>query len=243
MSQHVFSRGGDRFAGRRSRAVAPRSSTRPDGVTSMGPAAPSSSASATECGRLPTRSPSSRRRSPTSTGAPSHLTPSRRMQTNWRRSLPMDGARLFPVSGGSEAVETALKMARAFHLARGEDRHLVIGRQGAYHGNTIATLGRGRPSQPPGAVRTLAGSRTAHDHPVRVSLPVPADSSRRLRRPPRSRTRPADRGRGPGAGRCVHRRAGGRGRAWARACHRLTTGPRSRRSAASTAFCSSPTKL
>ena len=34
------------------------------------------------------------------------------------RMLPMEGARLYPVSGGSEAVETALKMARAYHLAK-----------------------------------------------------------------------------------------------------------------------------
>src|SRR5204863_7355475 len=34
--------------------------------------------------------------------------------------LPMDGARVYPVSGGSEAVETALKMARTYQLARGE---------------------------------------------------------------------------------------------------------------------------
>ena len=34
--------------------------------------------------------------------------------------LPMDDARIYPVSGGSEAVETALKMARAYHLARGQ---------------------------------------------------------------------------------------------------------------------------
>lgn len=54
--------------------------------------------------------------------------------------LPVDDARIYPVSGGSEAVETALKMARAYHLARGEDRHLVIGRVGSYHGNTRATL-------------------------------------------------------------------------------------------------------
>ena len=33
--------------------------------------------------------------------------------------LPLEDARIYPVSGGSEAVETALKMARAYHLAKG----------------------------------------------------------------------------------------------------------------------------
>lgn len=55
--------------------------------------------------------------------------------------LPMDDARIFPVSGGSEAVETAIKMARAFHLARGQvGRDVVIGRRGSYHGNTLGAL-------------------------------------------------------------------------------------------------------
>ena len=54
--------------------------------------------------------------------------------------LPFDDPRIYPVSGGSEAVETALKMARAYHLARGEDRHVIIGRQGAYHGNSRGAL-------------------------------------------------------------------------------------------------------
>jgi adenosylmethionine-8-amino-7-oxononanoate aminotransferase len=54
--------------------------------------------------------------------------------------LPVEGPRLYPVSGGSEAVETALKMARAYHLARGEDRWRVIGRRGSYHGNTLGAL-------------------------------------------------------------------------------------------------------
>jgi adenosylmethionine-8-amino-7-oxononanoate aminotransferase len=54
--------------------------------------------------------------------------------------LPMDDARIYPVSGGSEAVETAMKLARAYHLARGEDRSVVIGRMNAYHGNTLGAL-------------------------------------------------------------------------------------------------------
>lgn len=55
--------------------------------------------------------------------------------------LPMEAPRLYPVSGGSEAVETALKLARAYHLARGEAaRHKVIARWGSYHGNTRGAL-------------------------------------------------------------------------------------------------------
>lgn len=55
--------------------------------------------------------------------------------------LPMDDPMIYPVSGGSEANETAFKMARAYHQARGEgDRHKVISRWGSYHGNTRGTL-------------------------------------------------------------------------------------------------------
>jgi adenosylmethionine-8-amino-7-oxononanoate aminotransferase len=55
--------------------------------------------------------------------------------------LPLDSPRVYPVSGGSEAVETALKMARTFYLARGEpSRHKVIARLGSYHGNTRGAL-------------------------------------------------------------------------------------------------------
>jgi adenosylmethionine-8-amino-7-oxononanoate aminotransferase len=55
--------------------------------------------------------------------------------------LPLDQPRIYPVSGGSEAVETAIKLARAYHLARGEpDRTAIVGRMASYHGNTIGTL-------------------------------------------------------------------------------------------------------
>jgi adenosylmethionine-8-amino-7-oxononanoate aminotransferase len=58
--------------------------------------------------------------------------------------LPLDDPRIYPVSGGSEAVETALKLARSFHLARGEDsRSVVIGRRLSYHGNSLGALDAG----------------------------------------------------------------------------------------------------
>ena len=53
----------------------------------------------------------------------------------------MDDPAIYPVSGGSEAIETALKLARAYHLARGEpDRWIVYARWGSYHGNTLGAL-------------------------------------------------------------------------------------------------------
>ena len=55
--------------------------------------------------------------------------------------LPVPNARIYPVSGGSEAIETALKLARAYHLARGEKgRHKVVARAGSYHGNSLNAL-------------------------------------------------------------------------------------------------------
>jgi adenosylmethionine-8-amino-7-oxononanoate aminotransferase len=55
--------------------------------------------------------------------------------------LPMEDARIYPVSGGSEAVETALKLARTYHLARGEhERSVIVARRGSYHGNTLGAL-------------------------------------------------------------------------------------------------------
>lgn len=48
------------------------------------------------------------------------------------------------VSGGSEAVEAALKMARQYHLERGEpSRGRYIARRQSYHGNTLGALAVG----------------------------------------------------------------------------------------------------
>lgn len=49
--------------------------------------------------------------------------------------------RVFFVNSGSEAVESALKFARTYHLANGEPtRYKVIARHWAYHGTTLGAL-------------------------------------------------------------------------------------------------------
>ena len=53
---------------------------------------------------------------------------------------PGDLNRVFFVSGGSEAVESAWKLARQYHQARGERRWKAIGRRTAYHGTTMGAL-------------------------------------------------------------------------------------------------------
>ncbi|MGI9584321.1 MAG: aspartate aminotransferase family protein [Acidimicrobiia bacterium] len=54
---------------------------------------------------------------------------------------PGDMDRVFFTSGGSEAVESAWKLARQYFLAKGEpDRMKVIARRTAYHGTTLGAL-------------------------------------------------------------------------------------------------------
>ncbi len=88
--------------------------------------------------------------------------------------LPVDDPAIYPVSGGSEAIETALKLARAYHLARGEPgRDILVARHGSYHGNTLGALdlsGRPplrRPYEPwLGRVRHVSSA-----YPYRAGLP------------------------------------------------------------------------
>ena len=66
---------------------------------------------------------------------------SRRYAAELGPHLPLDDPAIYPVSGGSEAIETALKLARSYHLARGEvERLVVFSRWGSYHGNSIGAL-------------------------------------------------------------------------------------------------------
>jgi adenosylmethionine-8-amino-7-oxononanoate aminotransferase len=55
--------------------------------------------------------------------------------------VPIDVGRIFFVGGGSEAIETALKLARQYHRLRGEpSRYKFVTRRSAYHGTTLGAL-------------------------------------------------------------------------------------------------------
>ena len=75
----------------------------------------------------------------------------------------MDDPRIYPVSGGSEAVETAIKMARAYHLARGDDvRTTIIARRSSYHGNTLGALDASGKEPHPQALHRRGSGRFLH---------------------------------------------------------------------------------
>ncbi|TPN99953.1 aspartate aminotransferase family protein, partial [Mesorhizobium sp. B1-1-5] len=57
---------------------------------------------------------------------------------------PAGISHVYLVSGGSEAVEAALKMARQYFVEKGEQqRRHVIARRQSYHGNTLGALAAG----------------------------------------------------------------------------------------------------
>ena len=92
--------------------------------------------------------------------------------------VPVDDARVYPVSGG---IETACKLARAYHLANGEpDRHIVLARHGSYHGNTRGALDlSGRdPLRAPYLPWLGLTERVPAMYPYRVDLSGPEHAAR-----------------------------------------------------------------
>lgn len=87
-------------------------------------------------------------------------------------------------SGGSEANETALKMAWQYWAARGEPRRkLVISREHSYHGNTLGTLSvSGNPQRrAASAAPLLDWPRIAPCYPLREQSPGEALEAYALR--------------------------------------------------------------
>ena len=82
---------------------------------------------------------------------PTASEPALRLAAKVASLSPDKKSRVFFVSGGSEAVESALKMAKAYHRLKGNPgRYKIISRKGSYHGATLATLSLGgRPDAGP----------------------------------------------------------------------------------------------
>ena len=70
--------------------------------------------------------------------------PAEQLASEVTEQAPGDLDHVYLVSGGSEAMEAALKMVRQFHLERGEpDRQHIIARRQSFHGNTLGALSVG----------------------------------------------------------------------------------------------------
>ncbi|WP_075995929.1 aspartate aminotransferase family protein [Salaquimonas pukyongi] len=70
--------------------------------------------------------------------------PAEQLATLLCEAAPRGIDRAYLVSGGSEAVEAAIKLARQYYLEKGEaTRHRVIARRQSYHGNTLGALAAG----------------------------------------------------------------------------------------------------
>ncbi|HEY9039779.1 MAG TPA: aspartate aminotransferase family protein [Roseovarius sp.] len=70
--------------------------------------------------------------------------PAERLADRLVSYAPGEIDRVYLVSGGSEAVEAAIKLARQYFLEIGQpDRHRVIARRQSYHGNTLGALAAG----------------------------------------------------------------------------------------------------
>lgn len=67
--------------------------------------------------------------------------PQRELSRRLVELAPKGFSRVWLASGGSEANESALKLARQYHIERGKPgKHKVIARWHSYHGNTIGAL-------------------------------------------------------------------------------------------------------
>jgi adenosylmethionine-8-amino-7-oxononanoate aminotransferase len=106
---------------------------------------------------------------------PPWLTPSRaalieRLRRDW---LPAGLGRVHLACGGSEGVESAMKIALQYHAACGRpERTVIIGRDVSYHGTTLATTAvGGHEARKKGLAHALADyPRVATPYPLRCPL-------------------------------------------------------------------------
>ena len=104
---------------------------------------------------------------------------------------------VYLVSGGSEAVEAALKMARQYFVEKGEpQRRHIIARRQSYHGNTLGALAAGGNEWRRRAVLTAADRDASYRSLLRLSVP---GGGRKRREPMRQRLGRSARAQDPGA--------------------------------------------
>ena len=96
-------------------------------------------------------------------------------------SAPHGLERVYFVCDGSEAIETALKMAHQYHRERGEaSRQQVIARHQSYHGNTLGALSAGGNAWRRAVYGGLMLPGTSHVDPCwayRFQMPDESDSA------------------------------------------------------------------
>ena len=92
--------------------------------------------------------------------------------------VPIDVGRVFFCGGGSEAIESALKVARQYHRLRGEPtRFKFVSRRSAYHGTTMGAISiNGSPALRSQFEPLLPGCLRA-PMPYRYRCPYCADQS------------------------------------------------------------------
>ena len=70
--------------------------------------------------------------------------PAEKLATKLVSKAPDGIGHVYLVSGGSEAVEASIKLARQYHLELGQsERQYIISRRQSYHGNTLGALAAG----------------------------------------------------------------------------------------------------
>ena len=78
---------------------------------------------------------------------------------------PVPGSRVFFTSSGSEAVDSAIKLARIAQVRAGHpERTVILSRARAYHGVTYGGMTRAGPAAQPGGLRPV---RRGHGQPAR----------------------------------------------------------------------------
>jgi adenosylmethionine-8-amino-7-oxononanoate aminotransferase len=100
--------------------------------------------------------------------------PAERLAGRLAAAAPEGIERVYLVSGGSEAMEAALKLARQYFVERGEPgRHRVIARRQSYHGNTLGALAAGGNEWRRAAFAPLLaqGAHIAPCYPYREAAP------------------------------------------------------------------------